>query len=162
MSVRKNYTIGNKIVRATIRQPLEELRSLLPTRHFIHFDHAYKISTGDFLSVNGKVEFLLIYHHVNSKSQVFTGLKVTDEVTLQRFYSGTNPTTNMSSGRFSETPKDIWVMKESLPPYDEKGLASQSNRYYCGVEVKVSDRLDDSDVVSVKKISGIYVAETNG
>lgn len=159
MNLRQNYSIGNRLVRASVLAPDQKLHSLLPARHLVHVDLRYAVSTGEILSEHGKPKYLLIYHHTNKYAQVFMALSLTKEVEVTRFYQGINAATNMASGQFTEEKFKAWVMKESGDPLSIQGMLTDKVTYYSGTPLKVSDEVEGRRINVVKVIAGIYVAE---
>lgn len=160
MNVRENCRLENRRVRATILKPDDKLSSLLPARHLIHLDHRYNVQTGHVLTNEKGARFLLVYHHTNRRSQVFLGLRITDHISVERFYEGINPATKMASGKFQAETFSVFAMREDLDPELVQKMTSTKTKYYTGQELKVSDKIDGKLVVMVKKVSGIYISET--
>ena len=159
MSIRDYAMINNRRVKAVVLEPKDPLSSMLPAKHLVHFDHRWKVETGDVLQPYASDPLLLIYHHTNRKTQVFMGLIMNEKIPHTSYYQGISAATKMASGKFEESENDIWVMRVDADNDLVKEQVVSRTTYYTGTEIKVSDKLDDRPVTSVKKISGIYVAE---
>jgi len=160
MSPLSTYKIGNRIVKATITQPQPMMGQLDPTRQLVHVPDKYKAKGGDILTERNIPKMLLVNHHTIPGYRILLGLAINNTVTVTRNIRVINPITQMPGNTFAKTTiANVPIVTEIESDLREAKHLNGRVTIYLGQEVSINDLIDAVTVKSVKKVSGIYVAE---